>query len=170
MPRSRPPYPSELRRQMVEPVRAGRNPDELAREFDPSSQTIRNWVTQADCDEGRRDDGLTTLEREERRRRRRENRRLREEREIPAKATAQVSLGRPTRGSLRVHERESGPLPRCYDVPDARRLPERVLRVARARAVGPLEVRPGAEGAHPGHPRLEPGHLGSTSHPGRARR
>jgi len=44
MPRSRPPYPPEFRRQMVEPVRAGRNPEELAREFDLSAQTIRNWV------------------------------------------------------------------------------------------------------------------------------
>ena len=49
---------------------------------------IRNWVAQADRDEGRRNDGLTTAEREELRRLRRENRRLREEREILSKATA----------------------------------------------------------------------------------
>jgi len=47
MPRSRPPYPPEFRCQMVELVRAGRNPEELAREFNPSSQTIRNWAAQA---------------------------------------------------------------------------------------------------------------------------
>ena len=49
-------------------------------------QTIRNWVRQADRDEGHRDDGLTSSELEELRRLRRENRRLREEREILKKA------------------------------------------------------------------------------------
>ncbi len=93
MPRSRPPYAPEFRRQMVELVRAGRNPEELAREFEPSAQTIRNWAAQADRDERRRDDGLSTLEREELRRLRRENRRLHEEREILAKATAWFARG-----------------------------------------------------------------------------
>ena len=88
MPRSRPPYPAEFRRQMVELVRAGRTPEELSKEFEPSAQAIRNWVRQADRDEGRRADGLTTAEREELRRLRRENRRLKEEREILAKAAA----------------------------------------------------------------------------------
>ena len=58
-------YAAEFRRQMVEPVRAGRGPEELAREFEPSGQTIRNWVNQADLDEGRRQDGLTSEERAE---------------------------------------------------------------------------------------------------------
>ncbi len=93
MPKSRPPYPPEFRRQMIELVRAGRNPEELAKEFEPSAQTIRNWLAQSDRDEGRRDDGLTTLEREELRRLRRENRQLREEREILAKATAWFARG-----------------------------------------------------------------------------
>ena len=88
MPRSRPRYPVEYRKQMVDLVRSGRSPDQLAREFEPSAQSIRNWVAQADRDEGRRADGLTTAEREELRRLRRDNRRLREEREILAKATA----------------------------------------------------------------------------------
>ena len=88
MPVTRPPYPPEFRRQLVELVRAGRSPEELAREFEPSAQTIRNWVQQADRDEGRRDDGLTTAERDELRRLRRENRQLRMEREILAKAAA----------------------------------------------------------------------------------
>ena len=88
MPRSRPPYPGEFRRQMVELVRAGRLPEELAKEFEPSAQAIRNWVRQADRDDGRRADGLTTVEREELRRLRRENRQLKVEREILAKAAA----------------------------------------------------------------------------------
>ena len=88
MPRSRPPYPLEFRRQMVELVRSGRSPEELSREFEPSSQAIRNWIKQADLDEGRRDDGSTTAENEELRRLRRENATLRQEREILAKAAA----------------------------------------------------------------------------------
>jgi transposase len=81
-------YPPEFRRRIVELVRAGRTSVELAREFEPTAQSIRNWVRQADRDEGRREDGLTTAEREELRRLRRENRQLREEREILAKAAA----------------------------------------------------------------------------------
>jgi transposase len=73
---------------MVELIRAGRSPEELAHEFGPTGQTIRNWVKQADLDEGRRRDGLTTAERQELARLRRENKRLRLEREILAKATA----------------------------------------------------------------------------------
>ena len=38
MPKSRPPYPAEFRRHMVELVRAGRSPEELSREFEPSAQ------------------------------------------------------------------------------------------------------------------------------------
>ncbi len=88
MGRTRPPYPPEFRRQMVELARAGRTPEELAREFEPSAQTIRNWAHQADLDEGRRTDGLTTEERAELRRLRRENRQLKIEREILKKAAA----------------------------------------------------------------------------------
>lgn len=88
MSKSRPPYPAEFRRQMVELVRSGRSPEELGREFEPSAQAIRNWVKQADLDEGRREDGLTTDEHTELSRLRRENRQLRLEREILAKAAA----------------------------------------------------------------------------------
>jgi len=88
MPKSRPPYPPELRRQLVELVRAGRNPEELAREYEPSAQAIRNWVAQADRDQGKRHDGLTSAEKEELGRLRREVRTLREERAILAKAAA----------------------------------------------------------------------------------
>lgn len=90
MPRSRPPYPAEFRRRMVDPVRCGRSPDHLAlaREFEPSAKSTRKWVVQADPDDGRSDDGMITAEREELRRPRRENRRLRQEREILARATA----------------------------------------------------------------------------------
>jgi transposase len=73
---------------MVELVRVGRTPEDLAREFEPSAQAIRNWVQQADRDEGRRKDGLTTGEREEIRRLRRQVKQLELEREILKKAAA----------------------------------------------------------------------------------
>ena len=82
------PYPPEFRRQLVELVRAGRSPEELAREFEPSAQAIRDWVQQAERDQGQRQDGLTSAEREELVRLRRENRQLRQERDILAKAAA----------------------------------------------------------------------------------
>jgi transposase len=88
MPKSRPPYSPEYRRRIVALVRAGRNPNELAKEFECSAQTIRNWVAQAQADAGQRDDVLSSVEREELRKLRRENRQLKLEREILAKATA----------------------------------------------------------------------------------
>lgn len=81
-------YSRELQHQMVRMVRAGRTPQELAREFEPSAQAIRNWVKQAEVDDGTRTDGLKTDEREELARLRRENARLKEEREILSKAAA----------------------------------------------------------------------------------
>lgn len=88
MPRHRNPYPPEFRQRIVELVRAGRTPEELAQEFEPSAQSIRIWVKQAEVDGGTRPDGVTTDEQEELRRLRRENRILREEKEILKKAAA----------------------------------------------------------------------------------
>jgi transposase len=88
MPKTHPPYPLEYRERIIDLVRAGRSPETLAREFEPSAQCIRNWVRQADRDAGRRADGLTTAERTELQRLRRENATLREEREILKKAAA----------------------------------------------------------------------------------
>ena len=77
MPRTHRPYPAEFRRRMVDLVRAGRTPESLGQEFEPTGQAIRNWVRQADRDDGRRADGLTTVERVELRRLRRDNATLR---------------------------------------------------------------------------------------------
>ena len=81
-------YAPEFRRQLVELVHAGRAPEELAREFEPTAQSIRNWVAQSERNAGRGSGGLTTAEREELCRLRRENRQLRLEREILSKAAA----------------------------------------------------------------------------------
>ena len=90
-------YAPEFRRQMVDLVRAGRNPASLAREFEPSAQAIRNWVASADREEGRRSpkpasisngDALTVAEREELAKLRRENKQLRVERDILSRAAA----------------------------------------------------------------------------------
>jgi transposase len=82
MPKTRPPYPPQLRARLVELARAGRPPGELGQPFEASAQTIRNWLTQADHAVGRRADGLPTANREEVRRLRREVKALREERDI----------------------------------------------------------------------------------------
>ena len=76
---------------MVELVRAGRTPDDLAREFEPSGHSIRAWVAQTDRNEGRRAKapaGLTAAERDELTRLRRENKQLRLERDILSRAAA----------------------------------------------------------------------------------
>lgn len=147
MPRTRPPYAPEFRRQMVELVRAGRDPTDLAREFDPSAQAIRNWVAEADRSEGRREtksEVLTAAEREELTRLRREVRQLRLERE-PKVSEATSSQkprpglhGRPARcrRTLPVHEREPGRLPRRGHGARARRVRGRLPRLAATRAFG----------------------------------
>ena len=101
MARTRKRYPTEFRRRMVELVRAGRSPESLGKEFEPTANTIRKWVEQSDLDEGLRTDGLTTAERAELRELRRENRQLKLEREILGKAAAwfareSITLPKPT--------------------------------------------------------------------------
>lgn len=62
---SRSPYPAEYRAELVRLVREeNRTPADLAREFEPSAQSISNWVAQAEIDDGRRD-GLTSDEKAE---------------------------------------------------------------------------------------------------------
>lgn len=86
MGKTRPPYPAEFRRRILDLLRAGRTPESLEKEFQVSAQSIRNWSKQAALDSGERADGLTTSEREELNRLRRENRKLLQEREILKKA------------------------------------------------------------------------------------
>jgi transposase len=44
MPKSHRPYSPEFKQRIIEPVRTGRTPEELGRQFEPSAQAIRNWV------------------------------------------------------------------------------------------------------------------------------
>jgi transposase len=89
VPRTRPPYPPELRAEAVRVLRAtGRTPQQVADDLGASRQSVANWARQADRDDGLRDDGLTTAERGEPRRLRREVRDLREERDVLKKAAA----------------------------------------------------------------------------------
>ena len=81
MPRSNGPYPATFRQLMVDLVRAGRSPEALAKEFEPAAHAIRNWVKQADLDQGTREAGLRAEERPKLRRLRR------------AEQTAQDGLG-----------------------------------------------------------------------------
>jgi transposase len=59
-------YPEEVKRKAVELYRLDEKTTyaDVGRDLGISGETIRNWVRQADRDEGRRDDGgLTTDER-----------------------------------------------------------------------------------------------------------
>jgi transposase len=107
MPKTRPPYSPEFRRHMVDLVRSGRDPSDLAREFEPSAQAIRNWVIQAD---GQDSGGakkpvsaapaITADEREELARLRRENKQLRVERDILSRAAAWFARETSARATL----------------------------------------------------------------------
>ena len=88
VPKTRPAYPEEFRREAVQMLRAGRTPRELAESLGVSEQTLRNWRRQDQRDRHERDDGLTTDEREELRRLRRENARLKQERDLLKRAAA----------------------------------------------------------------------------------
>jgi transposase len=88
MPKGRSPYPPEFKAEAVAMVRSGRPFREVAAALGMNEQSLRNWVKQADLDQGKRQDGLTTEEREELRQLRRENARLRQERDFLKRAAA----------------------------------------------------------------------------------
>ena len=89
MPRTRPPYPPEFRAEAVRLIRSSGKPlSQISKDLGVSEQSLRVWIKQADLDEGRRDDGLSTGELEELRLLRRKVRVLEEEREILKKAAA----------------------------------------------------------------------------------
>ena len=87
MPRTRPPYPEEFRREAIRLALLGDKPRrQLARDLGISDVTLRNWIKQERAERGERPGGLSSAEREELQRLRDENAKLRMEREILAKA------------------------------------------------------------------------------------
>jgi transposase len=121
VPRTRPPYPPEFRREAIKLVRiSSKSQHQIAEDLGISDVTLRSWVKQAERDEGTRPDGLSSDEREELARLRRENQTLRMELEILKKA-ALFSPARPAsrRRDLRADRGGEGELPGGGDVPDA---------------------------------------------------
>jgi transposase len=88
MPKTRAPYPPEFREQIVALYEAGRTIPELAEEFEPAAQTIRNWVLEATARGGSRPRETSSSDGAELARLWREVQQLRLERDILAKAAA----------------------------------------------------------------------------------
>ena len=88
MPKSKPPYPDQFRREALELVRQGRSITDVAESLGITAQSLRNWRRQDERDRGERDDGLASAEREELRELRRRVKRLEQERDILKRATA----------------------------------------------------------------------------------
>ena len=87
MPRTRPPYPQEFRREAIKLALLGDKPQrQLAKDLGISDVTLRHWIKQEKAERGERPGGLSSEEREELQRLRDENARLRMEREILSKA------------------------------------------------------------------------------------
>ncbi len=83
------PHPPEFRQRAVELARMREKPvAQIATDLGISDSCLRNWMAQADLDEGRRADGLTTAERDELVKLRRELRVAKLENEILKRAAA----------------------------------------------------------------------------------
>ncbi len=118
MPKSKPPYPEDLRREAVELVGQGRSIPDLAESLGMSGRSLRNWVPQEQLDRRERDDGLRSAEREELRELRRKVKRLEQEREILERATALFARETETRWASTGTSRRREPTarirsPRC---------------------------------------------------------
>jgi transposase len=89
-PRPRRSFTPEFNADIVRRCRVGdRTVGQVSKDFDLTETAVREWVKQAERDDGSRaDGGLTSGEREELAQLRRDNRRLREDVEILKRATA----------------------------------------------------------------------------------
>jgi transposase len=97
MPRTRPPYPPEFRREAVELVLAGRSVKDVADSLGCSDQSLHNWVRQHQVDNRERDDGITSAEHEELRELRKRVKRLEQERDILKRAAVLFAAETETR-------------------------------------------------------------------------
>ncbi len=97
MPRTRPPYPPEFRREAVQLVRAGRTIKDVAESLGCSEQSLHNWVKQHQLDLRERDDGLTSAERKELRELRKRVKRVEQERDILKRAAVLFAAETETR-------------------------------------------------------------------------
>ena len=126
MPRTRPPYPEEFKREAIEPRDLEQVARQIAEDLGISDVTSRNWVKQAERDEGKRPDGLSSDEREELARLRRENADAADGAEILKKAAGFFRPGTASRRrDLSLIEVEKK-LPGLRDVPSAGRDPHQL--------------------------------------------
>lgn len=92
MPITKPPYPAQFREQMVELIRAGREPADLTKEFGCHVTSILSWVRKAQpssvCASPPDSAALNAAERQELKELRRKLNQVQMERDILAKATA----------------------------------------------------------------------------------
>src|SRR3954453_18127218 len=116
MPRTHRPYPAEFRAEAVRLARgSGKSIPVLAADLGVSSEALRDWLRQADADEGRGQPGdLTTDEREELRRLRRENHVLKQERAILQRSRGLLRAGDRMSYYRCIHEEQAAfPSPPC---------------------------------------------------------
>jgi transposase-like protein len=128
------PYSSEFRCQMVDLVCAGRNPDDLAREFEPTAQSVRAWGAAADRQEGRQEDVRPVIAARS------------ASCGWSATSSQKSRLGLPERPAryrpdLSVHERKPNLLPGCPDGAHARRVEGWLLRLVASSALDPCRGR-----------------------------
>jgi transposase len=89
VPGATPRYSKEFKAEAVQLLRSsGRSTSQIAKEIGVSYNSLRNWLQQADIDEGKTQEGLTSQERDELRKLRRENNILKQERDFLKKAAA----------------------------------------------------------------------------------
>ena len=83
------PHPPEFRRRAVDLARLGEQPiASIAKDLQISESCLRNWMAQADADDGTNADRLTSKERSELAELRKDKRRLEVENEILKRAAA----------------------------------------------------------------------------------
>lgn len=93
-PRPRRSFTPEFKADIVARCQVGdRSIGQVAKDFDLTETAVREWVRQAELDEGTRSDGLSSDDRAELAALRRENRQLREDVEILKRATAFFAKG-----------------------------------------------------------------------------